>query len=134
MRVAPAVDQARLFMERGIDQVRRALELASHRSALRSIGEIERDMARAMESARLAPRQRDHLGATCAAEVAQCGVADQPGRTRDHHLLRHPVAPVAASSLVDRVAAVSENKKSPGKSPGLSALSDVRPISSGCRP
>src|SRR5260370_23567447 len=51
-------------------------------------------MTRAVEFARFAPRQRDDLASTYAAEVPQSGVSHEPGRADDHHLLVcHFVAP-----------------------------------------
>jgi hypothetical protein len=85
--VAPAVDEIGLFIERRVDQMRGALELACHRGALRRVGEVERDVTRAVEIARLTPRQRHNLRAADCAEVPQGGVADETGGTGHYDFL-----------------------------------------------
>ena len=67
--------------------MRRALQLRRDRRALRGIGEIERDMARTMEIAWLAPRQRHNFCTTGCAEVPQRRVAYEPCGARHHDLL-----------------------------------------------
>ena len=88
--IAPAINQTRRLIERGIDEVGRALQFRSSFGALRSIRQIELNVTGAMEVARLAPRQRDHLALPGAAEVPQRSTSHQPRRARDDNLLvRH---------------------------------------------
>src|SRR3954462_7138150 len=69
-------------------------ELRRGLRALRSVHEVEGQMASAVELARLAAGQRDDLDASGALEKPERGVADQPRRARDHNLLaRHYVLP-----------------------------------------
>src|SRR5262249_3140959 len=87
--IAPAIDQIGLFMERGIDQMRRAFYLLGDRRALRGIGEIDRNEARAIKLARLAPRQRDHFCVADRAESTKRRAADEACRAGDDHLFCH---------------------------------------------
>jgi hypothetical protein len=84
--IAPAVDQVRRFVERGID---RWVASAARRGCAHcaASAEIDRHMARAVELARLAAGQRNDLDAGIACEMPQGGVADQTRRARDHDLL-----------------------------------------------
>jgi hypothetical protein len=84
--VAPAVDQVRRLIERGIDEVGSALQLRSDAGTLRGIGQIGLNMTRAMEIARHPARQRDDF-ASGRAEVPQGGVSHQPRRARDDDFL-----------------------------------------------
>jgi hypothetical protein len=85
--IAPAVDQVRRFIKRGIDQMRCALQFRCGIGTLGCYGKVDRHMARAIELARLAPRQRHDLASIQCAEVPQGGVSHQPGRAGDHYLL-----------------------------------------------
>ena len=87
VRIAPAVDQVRRFIERGIDEMGCALHFGGGAQALRRIGQVDRNVAGAVEFARLAPRQRHNVAAARRAEVPQCGISDQPRRARDHDFL-----------------------------------------------
>ena len=87
VRIAPAVDQVRRFIERGIDEMGCVLQRSCGLRALRRIGQIDRYVAGAMELARLAARQRYNFAAAGPAEVPQCGISHQPGRARDHYFL-----------------------------------------------
>ena len=86
-RIAPAVDEIGLFIERGVDEMRRALQLRRDSHALRGIGKIEHDVAGTIEIARLAPRQRYNLRTTGCAEVPQRGIAHEPGGAGHHDFL-----------------------------------------------
>jgi hypothetical protein len=71
--IAPTIDKIGRFVERRIDEVGRSLEIRSDARALRSIGQIERDMTRTVEFARLSARQRSDFTIFGAAEVPQGG-------------------------------------------------------------
>ena len=85
--IAPAIDQVRRLIERGVDEVGRALQLRRRVLALGGIGQIDRDVTGAVELARLAPRQRDHLASAGSAEMPQGGASHQTGGAGDHNLL-----------------------------------------------
>jgi hypothetical protein len=85
--IAPAVDQVRPLIERRVDQMGGAGEFIGCTSTLRGVGEIERHVTRAIQLARLAPRQRDHLDGGITCEMPQGGVAHETRRTCDHDLL-----------------------------------------------
>ena len=87
VRIAPAVDQVRRFIERGIDEMGCILQRSCGLRALRRIGQVDRYVAGAMEIARLAARQRYNVAAAGPAEVPQCGISHQPGRARNHNFL-----------------------------------------------
>ena len=50
------------------------------------IGQVDRDVAGALQFARLAARQGDHLASSHTAEMPQGGVSHEPGRARDDNL------------------------------------------------
>jgi len=54
VRIAPTVDQARCFIERGIDEMGCTLQCCCGQRALRRVGQVDRYMPGAMELARLA--------------------------------------------------------------------------------
>ena len=85
--IAPAVDQIRCLIERGINQVGGALQFGGGAQALRRIGQVDRNVPGAVKLARLATRQRQNVASPDAAEVPQCGISHQSGRARDHHFL-----------------------------------------------
>ena len=85
--IAPAVDQVRRFIERGIDEMGCTLQRSCGQRALRRIGQVDRHVAGAIEFARLAARQRYHFAAAGAAEVPQCGISHQTRRARNHNFL-----------------------------------------------
>jgi len=88
--IAPAINQIRRFIERGIDEVGRAVQFRGRSGALRSIRQVDLNVTGAMEIARPSPRQRDHLAFAGAAEVPKHGTPHQPCRARDNNLLvRH---------------------------------------------
>ena len=88
--IAPAIDQVRRLIERGVDEVGRAPQFGRGVLALRGIGQVDRDVAGAVELARLSPRQRDHLASAGSAEMPQGGASHQTRGARDHDLLaRH---------------------------------------------
>ena len=88
--IAPAVDQARRLVERGVDEMGRAPQLRRRVPALGGIGQIDRNVTGAVELARLAPRQRDHLASTGSAEMPQGSASHQTGGAGHHNLLaRH---------------------------------------------
>ncbi len=96
--VTPAVHQIGLFIESSVGQMRGAPQFARLRSALRGVGEIERDETRAIKIARLTPRQRHNLNAMRAAEMSKRRIAHQPRRARDHHFPCHSRLPFLLSS------------------------------------
>jgi hypothetical protein len=68
--------------------------------ALRGIHEIHGHMARTVELARLAAGQGDDFDVTDMLEMPQGGVADQPGRTRNHNFLAcHCITPGTTARL-----------------------------------
>jgi hypothetical protein len=88
--IAPAINQTRRLIERGIDEVGYAVPFRGRSGALRSIRQIDLNVKGAMEIARLSPRQRHDLAFAGAAEVPQRGTSHQPRRARDNNLLlRH---------------------------------------------
>ena len=87
--IAPAIDQIRRLIERGVDEMGCALQFGRCTRALGGIGQVDRDVTGAVELARLAPRQRDHLASAGAAEMPQGGVSHQPRGARDDYLFGH---------------------------------------------
>ena len=59
--VAPAIDQARRFIKRGVDEVGCALQFGRCARALDGIGQVDRDVAGAMQFPWLAAGQRNDL-------------------------------------------------------------------------
>ena len=96
VRIAPAVDQVRRFIERGIDEVGGALQFGGDAHALRRVGQVDRNVAGAVGAraacAATAPQPRIRQRA----EVPQGGISHQPGRARDHDLLVRPFQAPAA--------------------------------------
>ena len=110
--IAPAVDQVRRFIERGIDEMGCILQRSCGLRALRRIGQVDRHVAGAVELARLAPRQRDNFAAAGSAEVPQCGISDQPCRARDHHfLVCHWTTPAPIAAFTSRRAASDVSRR-----------------------
>jgi hypothetical protein len=84
--VAPAVDQVRRLMERGIDEMGGAPQLLRRTGALRGVRQIGLNITSTMEIARLPARQRDDF-ASGHAEVPQGSVSDEPRRARNDDFL-----------------------------------------------
>ena len=87
VRIAPAIDQVRRLIERGVDEMGRAPQLGRRALALGGIGQVDRDVTGAVELARLSPRQRDHLASAGAAEMPQGSASHQTRGARDNDLL-----------------------------------------------
>jgi len=87
-------------MERGIDEVGCSQQFRRDAQALRRIRQIDLNVARPMQLARLPSRQRDNFAPVGCAEVPHGCISHQPGRARDHHLLvRHLQTPGAIARL-----------------------------------
>jgi hypothetical protein len=84
--VAPAVDQVRRPIKRGIDEMGGAPQWRRRAGAVRGVRQIGLNITSTMEIARLSGRQRDDF-ASGRAEVPQGGVSHQPGRARDDDFL-----------------------------------------------
>ncbi|MGY4598911.1 hypothetical protein ACVWXL_006657 [Bradyrhizobium sp. GM22.5] len=96
LRVAPAVDELRRLVERGVDQMRCAAQFRGGTPAIRCAGQVDRYMTGTVEVARLPPGQGNDIAPARDAEVSQRGIADETARSGDHDFLaRH-----ARASLV----------------------------------